>query len=1299
MQKIVKNGWALSALMACFAFASYGDSFTWKGGEGSWNEASNWLLGGGISTRVPGVDTTDDSVVLGDVDATIRFPTTVEETKYIGSFYINGVSPAADLSTTRTITLDTRGTSFYYTNTVDGVHPIIKGYTYNRGWKEGPSDTGFYLSRLPNNGNTTMGTLFMSNALHQIVMTPTNTTLIQKEGHMMAAGRAFFLYGATGGNTTNWTEVVIEKGDFDGALRLRGYSRFIFKSDGNLNGISTWSAIHLLPRCDNTGNNYGGGPAEFIMSAGTNREEHGPIEIGGFGGADGRFVLCGTAKMERYGTGTVDGNTWSRFGVANDTLSNSAWQLEKRGEAILADSASLHIVGRNQDNSHFGDLLIGTATNGIGIVTIKDDASATFDNGYAAVGSGGESSGYLTVEGRGTLKVLGTVTGTLPTTSVGINLGGAGSKEAVFTIKDSALVETPRVAAINANSLDWFVGNTLRLEGGTLKTSVIEGSVLDVVVDNGMICARAATTAAAPLLAANGIKSMTATGEKTLTIDTQGYDTYVTYAFPEDLTIVKKGSGTLYVKNSPHAKTIVENGAIEMTEDGGVFGKSWELGEDTELPLPTVTETSEVVLMNFASETDAQAYAAAYEEHVIRKSGYKVGTIKVTQSGDIYQVTVTVEVVTEGATKTWAGAEGAKWNAAASWSPEGIPEPDDTLTVSGAATMELPRFGFANTLNLNQNTLALTGSKSELRIDTVSVKGDKTSKEYNVAEGNAVTITAANFKTEDVGFKKTGAGSLTLDLSATPNLVYISSNATDSIRVNEGELAVIGSGTIVEGSAHIGRSGTCFYDTTLKNTMVGGTETPANGLSSLVLDNAGFGRPDIFASRDGGSGGSILVGNFGADAASATASLALVNGSMICADSVEIGYQPLAQNTTAYLYVTNSTLCAISSKEVGFGYVANDDQANSGLKVVARLGEGAVVRDVGGGNGDGAVRFGCGLDVAFEDGAILKQANEPNFRNDGVDNHAKGWVRSYSRAFGDVSFTSGATMSFAGGFLLNNYATPSLSESRRLRLIFDGGIFKPLLVDATDARAILWECRTAVFYAPEYQGFWAGADGMNVDMSACSRYTIAAPIRGEGELVKTGTGTLVMGKGLKPTTDFKNCDYITEEMLVNEKYFAASEVVTVQNAGGVRIAEGTVELEAGATDTNSTFTVESGCTVDLADNTVALGALKGAGTVSGGTISMLALKPLADGEDAVTLSDVTINKAVIDFGGAADKNTTVRLVKLGSNVSGALSAGSTFRLKAVNTGVAGLNGAICTVDSDGLITAQASPSGLLLIIR
>ncbi len=44
----MKKVGVFSAFVACFALTSQGgDSFTWKGGEGAWDEASNWLLGGG----------------------------------------------------------------------------------------------------------------------------------------------------------------------------------------------------------------------------------------------------------------------------------------------------------------------------------------------------------------------------------------------------------------------------------------------------------------------------------------------------------------------------------------------------------------------------------------------------------------------------------------------------------------------------------------------------------------------------------------------------------------------------------------------------------------------------------------------------------------------------------------------------------------------------------------------------------------------------------------------------------------------------------------------------------------------------------------------------------------------------------------------------------------------------------------------------------------------------------------------------------------------------------------------------
>ena len=146
------------------------------------------------------------------------------------------------------------------------------------------------------------------------------------------------------------------------------------------------------------------------------------------------------------------------------------------------------------------------------------------------------------------------------------------------------------------------------------------------------------------------------------------------------------------------------------------------------------------------------------------------------------------------------------------------------------------------------------------------------------------------------------------------------------------------------------------------------------------------------------------------------------------------------------------------------------------------------------------------------------------------------------------------------------------------------------------------------------------------------------------------------------------------------------------------VAEGTVEVEAGATDMNSSFTVDAGCTVDLAGNTVVLGALKGEGEVSGGTISQICFKPLAEGESAATLKDVSVGKVYVDFGGAAAGKTAYRIAKVGTGVTGTM-AGKTFRAKAVNTGDATLKAADCTVDDAGNVFATPVLTGLLLMVR
>ena len=1273
------------------ALAGFGDSFTWKGGAGAWNDVSSWLdatAGGGGAERIPA----DGDSVNVATDATITFPTDVAETKFVGAFTIEGVSPDDAAGTTRSVVLDSRGTSFFYTNSTASIlHPIVTSYawTYKNAhydWLTGGN--AIYIYKSSGGDKTYPGTLLAKDALLEFTLSPTNTTLVQKQGLVRsaaenAASRPFFLCGAAGGGTTNWTEFVVEKGDFDGGLKLLGYSRFVFKSAGNFT-----CSPSLLPNADNTGDGYGGGPAELVMSAGTNRTNYGALTVGAFGGADAKFTACGTAFIERYGTGTGSSVDLS---VVSQAANNSALGTARRGEATFADSAVYHVWGRNDASQQYGNINIATVTNATGVVTVQDDAQVLFDRGYAKVGTGDNASGYLTVKGRGILKALGAAGTKLAAANLGITLGGALSVESVLTISDDALVETPRVAATTASANAEFVRNALVLDGGTLATAKIEGEALDVTVDDATIRASAATTADAPLLAANGVKSMTATGAKTLTIDTQAFDTYIDYSFPRDLMIVKKGSGTLYVKSSSHAKTIIAEGAISMTDDGA-FGAACEMDADLEIPVPSVAETSDVVFMTFARQKDANAYATAFNEHVARQSGYAVGDVTVVQSGEeVWQVKATVTVKAAGDAKTWAGAAGAMWATSASWSPAGVPEPDDAVTVSGDAAIEMPRYGYAKTLSLPElGTLSLAGGTSALAIDEVIVKGDKSSKTYHVAEGANVTIATPKFTTEDVGFKKTGPGALTLDLRAKPSLTFIASNATDKIRIDEGALNVVGSGTARESSSHLQNEITCFYG----DTYVGGADTPANGAVALTLDNAGFGRPDITDRASGGGGGSLYVGSFSGNATGATATLSLVDQSIVCANGIEVGYRPTAADTTSILGVTNSTIVLIPSQALGLGYAESDAEATSGMSVVARFGEGAVVKDTGGGNCNGALRFGCGLDVAFEDGAKVELSQVSN------EKYACGWATSYSRAFGDVRFARGSSLKFTGGLLFNNCQTPDLSETRRLQITFDGGTLIPAIPDASDERSAWKECRAALFYKPEHQGFAAGADGMFVDMSSCSRYMIAAPVRGEGALVKTGAGTLVLGKGRMPAAKYTEAGFVTEASFADETKVVESGVVTVQNAGGVRIAEGTVELEAGATDTNSTFEVAADCTLDLAGSTVALGAVKGAGMVEDGTISTFVMKPLADGEEAATLKDVAVGKAFVDFGGAADKKTAVRLVRLGTGVTGALSKGTTFRVKAFNTGDAELRYAQCAVDADGLVTATATTSpGLIFIVR
>ena len=273
------------------------------------------------------------------------------------------------------------------------------------------------------------------------------------------------------------------------------------------------------------------------------------------------------------------------------------------------------------------------------------------------------------------------------------------------------------------------------------------------------------------------------------------------------------------------------------------------------------------------------------------------------------------------------------------------------------------------------------------------------------------------------------------------------------------------------------------------------------------------------------------------------------------------------------------------------------------------------------------------------------------------------------------------------------------SDANKFTVAFDDGNFVPLLAAASDERVSYYESRYAVFRSPEYQGFEALADGMNVDMSYCPRYVIAAPVRGVGALVKTGEGTLVMGKGRK-FTSASTALYITEANIAT--LTEESGVVTVQNAGGVVVAEGAVEIEAGATDANSAFTVHSGAALDLGGNAVSVGKIGGTGTVTDGSLRTVTFGAVGDDDETPVFENVTFSgRVTVDFGCDAEhpavKGRQYKVAKLGVGASG-LATGASAR--AMNTGDEVLARAVLTVDAEGNVTAAPeTKSGILIIVR
>ncbi len=158
-------------------------------------------------------------------------------------------------------------------------------------------------------------------------------------------------------------------------------------------------------------------------------------------------------------------------------------------------------------------------------------------------------------------------------------------------------------------------------------------------------------------------------------------------------------------------------------------------------------------------------------------------------------------------------------------------------------------------------------------------------------------------------------------------------------------------------------------------------------------------------------------------------------------------------------------------------------------------------------------------------------------------------LRFENGAWGTLRVTGGSKIQTSRIETLNANAT----EAKRVDFIFDGGILE-MTADESEV-----EAKTA-FAAPAVQGFTTTGAGMEVLLADGITHTFATPFRGDGDVVKTGAGTMALAAVSDGGQVFRN-----------------SGVVEVREGtldlGGLDVREGACVAGAGGVVSNGTCTV------------------------------------------------------------------------------------------------------------------------------
>jgi len=1040
-----------------------------------------------------------------------------------------------------------------------------------------------------------------------VTVTGTGSTWSNSDVLYIGYGGTGTLTIADGGLVTSSTHVYLgDSSDFTGTVTVTG-SGSTWANSGTLsvgnygtgtltieNGGSVSNAAAAV------GDKFGSTGTVTVTGAGSTWTSSGTLYVGNSGTGTLTIANGGTVSNINVRVGSVSGST----GTVTVTGAGSTWTNSASLTVGLEGTGTLAIENGGTVSS--ANSQVGSVAGSSGTVTVTGAGSSWASSGLLYVGQAG--SGTLTIADGGrvtnTIAYLGSSSGGSGT----VKVTGAGSTWANAGLLRVGLRGTGKLTIESGGTVsntDTFVGYLAGSSGTVTVTGA--GSTW---TNSGELHVGSAGTGTLTIADGGkvsntvGVVGLETSGTGTVTVTGAGS----TWTNSAELYVGHQGTGTLTIENGGAVSNTngyvgvgpASVGSVTVKGAGSTWTNSGELhvgyegtGTLTIADGASVTSAGNggsigtlagsagtVVVTGAGSSWFNSNVSAMTGELYVGKAG--TGTLTVENGGWVRSTSGYLGYASGGSGTATVTGTGSRWTVVGllDVGRDGT----GTLTIANGGAVE------SNGTEIGRNgagtgSVTVTGAGSALYTRAIAIGGTSgngtlTVEKEGYVQGRGVIFYGSGGTLNLLGDATNGRGVLEINyLTANYGTVHLNGGILRARTNSSWFFDSVGVQTIGTNGAFFDSNGydigvTASFDGAGGLTKLGagtltltGTSSYTGGTSILggtlsISSDANLGAASGGLTLDGGS--LQVTGSFASSRAvtlgNAGGAIDVLSGQSFSHSGTISGTGGLTKSGDGKLTLTGtSTYSGATTVSAGTLYIngsgamsaASDYTVASGALLHVNDALGTVT--AGSIAGDGQIRID--RNSTLETGATNALTTfSGQISGDGS-------LRKVGT--GTLTLTRGST--YAGGTTIAG-GTISISKGDRLgdasgALTLDGGVLQ-----VTDT--ILHELTRDIVL---------GANGGGFDIvEAANTFSVSQSFSGTGSLSKAGAGTLV----LKGTNSY---------------------------SGATTVSEGTLRAgQTGAFSSNSTFTVASGATLDLANFSQSIGSLAGAGTVTLGSGTLTA---------------------------------------------------------------------------------------------